>query len=174
MLTVLGAYTPREHAHTAGTHDGSDSTQERKRSAHSGKNSGPTQDETDGRPGSPTTVLGSGSDRSPTRTSTPTHTPIHTPPPGAVSPSSVKSAPPKPSVRFSDDVTLVCSPAPGPVNNAPRTMYRRLSSSGVGPTPDWGALFDANGFPTVRCGQVLRGLARYLVRCRCFPFKSFF
>ncbi|KAI1117525.1 hypothetical protein F5Y14DRAFT_352688 [Nemania sp. NC0429] len=73
---------------------------------------------------------------------------------------------PRPGVRFSDDVTLAQSPISGqattPTRRPPWAMYRRGSSSSGEPVPEWGVLFDGDGFATARCGQVLRGLATCL------------
>ncbi|KAI2642100.1 hypothetical protein GGS21DRAFT_290876 [Xylaria nigripes] len=75
-----------------------------------------------------------------------------------------RADPPKPAVRFSDDVPSVRSPLSGPASppakKAPWAMYRRTSNGE--PVPEWGVLFDENGFVTARCMQVFRGLARFL------------
>ncbi|KAI1175761.1 hypothetical protein F4777DRAFT_578724 [Nemania sp. FL0916] len=75
---------------------------------------------------------------------------------------------PRLGVRFSDSVTLVESPVSGPASpkKAPWAMHRRgssMSTCSEPPTPEWGVMFDGNGFATARCEQVLRGLGRYLV-----------
>ncbi|KAI1132139.1 hypothetical protein F5Y10DRAFT_284055 [Nemania abortiva] len=109
---------------------------------------------------SPTTVPVSASDRTTTRSPTPTPppslSPVSAPPPPLPSPTATK-----PGVRFSDSVTLVEHPPPPP-RRASWAMYRRASSSSGEPVPEWGVLFDGNGFATPRCAQVLRGLARCL------------
>ncbi|KAI0542135.1 hypothetical protein GGR58DRAFT_339771 [Xylaria digitata] len=153
----LGAYTPKDRSHN----------NKEKRPSHPSI----TQDESDDGSSSPTTMPGSGSDRTPA-TPTPTPSPSSTvsaPPLSLVTPAVAKPDTPRPGVRFSDNVTLVRNPASGPVSapakKTPWPLYRRMSSSSGETTPDWGVLFDGNGFSTARCGQVLRGLAKCLVRC---------
>ena len=133
----------------------------------------PTQDESDHGSSSPTTLPGSGSDHvhTPETTPTPTPSPSSTasvPPLSLETPVVAKPVPSRPGVRFSDDVKPIRSPAPtqmpAPAKKAPWIMYRRMSSSNGETVPDWGVLFDANGYSTARCGQVLRGLAKYIVR----------
>jgi hypothetical protein len=96
--------------------------------------------------------------------------PVSRPMLSMVHPAASKPDPLRPGVRFNDNVPLIRSPLSAPASTsarakkAPWTMYRRASSSGGEPVPEWGVLFDENGFATVRCGQVFRGLARSLVR----------
>ncbi|KAI3327900.1 hypothetical protein HD806DRAFT_339236 [Xylariaceae sp. AK1471] len=127
-----------------------------------------TQGESDDGSPSPTAALGGGSNRMPIPALTPTPFPsssVSTPLP-SLSPTATQAGPPRPGVRFSDIVPLIHSPLSGPASSpakkAPWTMYRRVSSSSGEPVPEWGVLFDGNGFATARCGQVFRGLARCL------------
>ncbi|KAI0909118.1 hypothetical protein F4823DRAFT_596254 [Ustulina deusta] len=176
----LGAYTPRGRSQKPASDNGGVSLMstdtgnhntEKKRISHPGTTDKSTQDESDDGSCSPTTVPGSGSERAPTpaTTPTPTSSPSSTasaPPLSLVTSEAAKPDPPRPGVRFSDSVTLVRSPVSAPVSapakKAPWAMYRRMSSSSGETVPDWGMLFDANGFSTARCGQVLRGLAKCL------------
>ncbi|KAK5629364.1 hypothetical protein RRF57_005080 [Xylaria bambusicola] len=139
-------------------------TQESRRLPHLTTANKPAQDESDDGSSSPATLPGSGSDHVPTPETTPTPTPS---PPSTVSvpPLSLDTpvaAKPDPRVRFSDNVTLTRNAVSAPAKKAPWTMYRRMSSSSGETVPDWGVLFDANGYSTARCGQVLRGLAKYM------------
>lgn len=126
-----------------------------------------TRDESDEGTCSPTT--GSDSDRTTTPIASFSST-VCMPLPPLASSMTGKPDPPRPGVRFSDDVTLVQSPVSGQgtttARRAPWAMYRRGSSSNGELVSEWGVLFDGDGFATARCGQVLRGLARYLV-CSC-------
>ncbi|KAI1354301.1 hypothetical protein F5Y01DRAFT_12639 [Xylaria sp. FL0043] len=178
----LGAYTPKDRSHRPESNNGgaslmnTDTNSDKKRSLHptTTDSSKSTHDESDDGSGSSVTAPGSGSDRIPTPATSPTPTTspsstVSAPPLSLVTPAAAaKPEPPRPGVRFSDNVTLVRNPAPaaptsGPAKKAPWFMYRRMSSSGGDAVPDWGVLFDANGFATARCGQVLRGLAKSLV-----------
>ncbi|KAI0113754.1 hypothetical protein GGR51DRAFT_23311 [Nemania sp. FL0031] len=129
-------------------------------------------DDSDEESCSPTTMPGGGgggSDRTATRARTPTplsSSPTSAPPLPLAAPTPTRPDPPRPGVRFSDSVTLVPSPLseqpPPPARRASWTMYRRASNSGGEPVPEWGVLFDGNGFATPRCRQVFRGLGRCL------------
>lgn len=129
----------------------------------------PTRGESDEESPPPTTAQGSGSDRAITPIAPPSP-PFSVPLPPSAPPMTAKPDPPRPGVRFSDDVTLFQSPGSEPVTTAARrppwAMHRRGPSSISQPMPEWGVLFDGDGFATARCGQVLRGLARCLV-CLC-------
>ncbi|KAI0806479.1 hypothetical protein GGR55DRAFT_209363 [Xylaria sp. FL0064] len=178
----LGAYTPKDRSHRPASDncgaslmntDTNSDNKDNKRSLHPNTtdNNKSAHDESDDGSGSSVTAPGSGSDRVPTPATSPTPTTspsstVSAPPLSLVTPAAAKPEPPRPGVRFSDNVTLVRNPAPaptsGPAKKAPWSMYRRMSSSGGDAVPDWGVLFDANGFSTARCGQVLRGLAKSL------------
>ncbi|KAI0513200.1 hypothetical protein F5B22DRAFT_278531 [Xylaria bambusicola] len=153
----------------ADTRSNNTTTQESRRLSHLSPLNKSTQDESDEGSSSPATAPGSGSDHVHTPETTPTPTP--SPPTNAsVPPLSLDTpvaAKQDPRVRFSDNVTLarnpVSAPVSAPAKKAPWTMYRRMSSSNGETVPDWGVLFDANGYSTARCGQVLRGLAKYMV-----------
>ncbi|KAI1873405.1 hypothetical protein JX265_005027 [Neoarthrinium moseri] len=66
----------------------------------------------------------------------------------------------RPGVRFSDRRTFAKRPA-----GVPR------SASSSQPPAEWGDLFDTDGFATPRLGQVLRGLAKYIID-ECTPKNS--
>ncbi|TGJ85375.1 hypothetical protein E0Z10_g3391 [Xylaria hypoxylon] len=175
---VLGAYTPKNRSQKPasdnggvslmGTDTGNNSKE--KRPSHPATTAKSTQDESDDGSCSSMTVPGSGSDRTletPTPTPSPSSTMSAPPLPlSLVTSAAAKPDPPRPGVRFSDNVTLVRSPVSGtvsaPAKKAPWALYRRMSSSSGETVPDWGVLFDGNGFSTARCGQVLRGLAKCL------------
>ncbi|KAI1428824.1 hypothetical protein F5Y12DRAFT_635792 [Xylaria sp. FL1777] len=177
----LGAYTPKDRSQKPTSDNGGVSlmsndtghdNKEKKRLSHPNTINKLTQDESDDGSCSPATLPGSGSERTPTPATMPTPTTspsstVSAPPLSLVTPAVGKPDTPKPGVRFSDNVTLVRSPvpapAPVPAKKTPWAMYRRMSSSSGDTVPDWGVLFDANGFSTARCGQVLRGLAKSLV-----------
>ncbi|KAJ3575388.1 hypothetical protein NPX13_g4053 [Xylaria arbuscula] len=178
----LGACTPKDRSQNIASNSGgaslintdvgnNNTTQDHKRLPHLNTVNKSTQDESDGGSSSPTTVPGSGSDHIPTPETTPTATPSPSSttsmPPLSLETSVVaKAVPPRLGVRFSDDVIPVRSPVPAPapaqVKKAPWAMYRRMSSSNGEAVPDWGMLFNANGYATARCGQVLRGLAKHI------------
>ncbi|KAI8634181.1 hypothetical protein F5Y19DRAFT_203005 [Xylariaceae sp. FL1651] len=81
------------------------------------------------------------------------------PPPSAVA----DVGPPRPEVRFTGSVPPIRVPIPATTKKAPWALYRRSSSLSGEPVLEWGQLFDGNGYATARCGQVLRGLAKYLI-----------
>ncbi|KAI0016631.1 hypothetical protein F4780DRAFT_797626 [Xylariomycetidae sp. FL0641] len=79
-----------------------------------------------------------------------------------------------------DDLATSYRPKPIPLEEKPRSRVRfsdielprnstrlpgafRRSSVSLEPSADWGVLFDEGGYATHRCGQVLRGLARYMI-----------
>ncbi|KAI0872472.1 hypothetical protein GGS24DRAFT_518537 [Hypoxylon argillaceum] len=109
---------------------------------------------------SPTTMPGSSSDRTTAGTLTPNPSPSSTvsvPSLSLASPTATRPDTTRPGVRFSDNTPLVHSPvsgqAPAPTRRASWAMYRRTSSSSGEPVPEWGVLFDGNGFATPRWGQ---------------------
>ncbi|KAI1825695.1 hypothetical protein F4861DRAFT_161793 [Xylaria intraflava] len=92
--------------------------------------------------------------------------PISAQQPSILPPVATKLESPRIGVRFSDGAPPSRSPYAGPASGAakktPWSMYRRISSSSGESVPEWGVLFDKNGFVTARCAQVFRGLARCL------------
>jgi hypothetical protein len=71
-----------------------------------------------------------------------------------------------------DNIWLLQSPSAGQASTsastatadkAPWGLHRRFSSLGAEYGNGWGVLFTEEGFPTTRCGEVFRGLARCLV-----------
>ncbi|GAP83833.2 putative hydroxyproline-rich glycoprotein dz-hrgp protein [Rosellinia necatrix] len=173
----LGACNPKDQSRRASIEDGGagristseyNSAQE-KRLSQTSMSAQLTRDESNVGSRSPTSVPSSDSDHAAMHTPTPTPSP-----PANISaaffqptfPATMKLDLSKPAVRFSEDVTVVRSPLSGPAlppaKKAPRPMYRRISSSGGDLPPEWGVLFDGNGFPTVRCEQVLGSLAKCL------------
>ncbi|KAI0391037.1 hypothetical protein F5Y17DRAFT_461228 [Xylariaceae sp. FL0594] len=109
-----------------------------------------------------------------TPASTPTLTSLTPPTPlSTAPPTPAVSANPLPLTRLNTNVSLVRSPA---VDTSPWVLEGRISTMGDrglvhsgsdvdrldGDSNGWGVLFDQEGYPTARCGEVFRGLARCL------------
>ncbi|KAM0352962.1 hypothetical protein ACHAPU_001846 [Fusarium lateritium] len=103
---------------------------------------------------------------------------VSNPHPSGLKPATKQSSPPpsksRPSVRFSKEpiiFTLSEHPAETPIETCPpsRPPPPVPTPTSQGPSLSavdmkWGTLFDDKGEPTERLGQVLRGIANYLVR----------
>ncbi|KAF9775838.1 hypothetical protein IL306_006030 [Fusarium sp. DS 682] len=92
------------------------------------------------------------------------------PPKPAVKESSPPAPKPRPCVRFSK-APIILNEGPEPRHPGPRPISRSVpppEPAKQGPTLSavdlkWGTLFDDKGEPTKRLGQVLRGIANYLI-----------
>jgi len=129
-----------------------------------------TQDQSDDGSCSPATTVPSGDDID--------RTPVATPTPRSASHQAVEEESRLGSLRSggvnksNDNVSLARRPTAGSAstvvastaaNKTPWALHRRFSSLGVEYGDGWGVLFTEDGFPTTRCGEVFRGLARCLV-----------